>query len=253
MFTKEYWNERAQKYGHTGYADPYYYCFDQQARLYAIKQLIKPILSKGNALDFGCGSGDFVELLSSYFKITHGFDISDTVINQAKKRFNGSNIILMTDVAQLKPIPTFDLILTVTVLQTLNKNELNEKLNLFSKLLNTKGQIISMEFFSTEEHNFKTGENRITEKAWNLALSEYQLKPVSTTTFYSPEEFPTTSWLIYKNNIFLRVLRLFKRYSWARYCLSEISKKLIIRYNDVTNVKNSMYKIYIIEKGGNQI
>jgi cyclopropane fatty-acyl-phospholipid synthase-like methyltransferase len=248
MFTKEFWNERAQKYGHTGYADAYYYCFDQQARLYAIKQLVARCKQKKRALDFGCGSGDFVKLLSSCFNQTYGYDISEVVINKANGRFKNSNIVLWSDTTQLEPIPTYDLILTVTVLQSLNKNELAETLALFSKLLNSEAQIISMEFFSTEEHNLKTNENRITERDWLLALSQNQLKVVSATNFYSPVEYPSASWLQYKDSLFLKFVRLFKHYSWAEYYLSRISKKLIARYDDVTNVKNSRYKIYVIER-----
>jgi 2-polyprenyl-3-methyl-5-hydroxy-6-metoxy-1,4-benzoquinol methylase len=126
MFNKEYWNIKAQTNGHTGHAEPFYYCFDQQARLFAIDEIIKKSSSeKGSVLDFGCGSGDFIGILNKYYKTIYAFDISEEVVKLAKKRFNESNVIISDNYNQIISYKPVDLILTVTVLQSIKKQELD--------------------------------------------------------------------------------------------------------------------------------
>jgi SAM-dependent methyltransferase len=72
----EFWKSRFARFGHTGWADPVVYSFDQLERLGLIKSAIsiQPIRDRGRALDFGCGSGDFSRLLLSMGFTVCGYD-----------------------------------------------------------------------------------------------------------------------------------------------------------------------------------
>jgi len=85
---KEFWNNRIRKYGHTGWADSLIYAYDQQARLIAIGEILNSLTcNKSVALDFGTGSGDFANLLSKQFDKVIAFDISDVVVEIAKRKY----------------------------------------------------------------------------------------------------------------------------------------------------------------------
>jgi SAM-dependent methyltransferase len=249
MFTTEYWNKRAEKYGHTGHSEPFYYCFDQQARLYAVDEIIKNLnLHKNSALDFGCGSGDFIELLTHHYKFVYGYDISETVIKQTQQRFEKTPVILLDKLSTSITEKKFDLILTVTVLQSLTQKELEKTLFLLSQLLSEDGIIVSMEFFVPEEHNLRTKETKTTHTEWFDLLAKNNLKIDSTRRFYSPVDFPSRSWLLYKKNMFLKLLRLFKHSPLIQKYFSKVAKRLIRQYQDVFLRHDSPYMIYLLKK-----
>ena len=67
--SKDFWNGRVKKYGHTGWADIFIYAYDQQARLRVIENILKQLeFNKSLAFDFGTGTGDFANLLLGYFE-----------------------------------------------------------------------------------------------------------------------------------------------------------------------------------------
>lgn len=249
LFNKEYWNQRAAQFGHTGHSEPFYYCFDQQARLFAIQQTLKGINGqKKAALDFGCGSGDFIELLHSQYGFVLGYDISDAMVQQTKKRFNQLNIaITNNEEVLIAPNTGFDLVLTVTVLQVLSKDELSNTLKQLSQLLSPTGKIVSLESFASLEHRQKEPEKTV-EADWFEALAQNNLRVVSTIGFYNPVLLPTLSWHLYNHNPLLRLLRLWKKYRFPQLIFTWSAKKLIRRHKDVLLVKDSSTKIYIIEK-----
>lgn len=249
MFSTDYWNERVRRFGHTGHAEPFYYCFDQEARLYAVDTVIKRIAPiKDAALDFGCGSGDFVELLSGQFKTVSGFDTSENVIEIAKQRFNDPKIQLSGDLNDCVSGKTFDLVLSVTVLQTLTFKELEKTIALFHKILNPNGKLICMEFFSTEEYNLKANEKRITNTDWTKILHANNFIINSVDGFYNPIVFPSKSWRIYKSQLYMKLLKLFKHQTFAKNELKRKAKELIYKYKDVYPFQDSTFKVYVIEK-----
>jgi SAM-dependent methyltransferase len=64
MTKASYWEDRFRGLGHTGWADPVIYCYDQPERLAIVKAaLLMWSVNCGEALDFGCGTGDFSKLL----------------------------------------------------------------------------------------------------------------------------------------------------------------------------------------------
>ncbi len=71
MRKEAFWTERLRTHGHTGWADPVIYPYDQLERLALVEATIsKSHVARGAALDFGCGTGDFSRLL---FRL--GFDV----------------------------------------------------------------------------------------------------------------------------------------------------------------------------------
>ena len=249
MFTKEYWNTRAQTYGHTGHAEPFYYCFDQQARLYAINELIRnTTIKKGAALDFGCGSGDFINILKSHFEKIYAYDVSEVVIERAKKRFNQSNIIISDNFNDITSIKSIDLILTVTVLQTFKKEELETTIKILKELLSENGTLLCMEFFREDDIMGEYNEMKATTSDWKKILAKNNLKIISTKNFYNPIIEPTKSWYSYNTNLYLKILKLIKHTNFAQTKFTQISKKMIEQHKDVLLDKDSAFKIYVIQK-----
>jgi len=249
MFDKSYWNERAEKYGHTGHAEPFYYCFDQQARLQAIETLIGQAgIPKAQALDFGCGSGDFTHLLSLHFKTVYAYDISDVMIAQVKKRFPQTAVVASDELSEVLAHRRFDLLLSVTVLQTFSVQELDQTLSLLSAHLSDRGLFIAMEFFTTEALNRQLGETKATAEEWRELLAKHGLKIASLPGFINPHLAPSKSWNSYNNNLFLKSLKPFKRYAFAQAQFIRSAKKILNHYRDTLPETGSLLHFYTLQK-----
>jgi SAM-dependent methyltransferase len=250
MFTKEYWDNRVVKYGHTGHSEPFLYCFDQEARKFAVAEIIRSLQfsNKERLLDFGCGSGEFLELLKYDFKELTGFDISERVLEKARKKNILSHLVLTNSDEKVKQRSPFDLILTATVLQGLEKGELKYVIKKFSELLAENGYILCMEFFSHDGTNFLKGENRATMSDWKEILQENKLGIVDQYSFYNPVLFPTTSWRKYKSEIILKIIKPLKYLAPVKSYFSKRAKQIIYEEKDVLGIENSIFKIYILQK-----
>lgn len=249
MFDKSYWNERAETYGHTGHAEPFYYCFDQQARLQAVETLIlQANIEKGQALDFGCGSGDFTDLLSRHFRTSYAYDISDVMIAQVKKRFSQPAVVASDELKEVLADRRFDLLLSVTVLQTFSVQELDQTLSLLSAHLSEKGLFIAMEFFTTAALNRQLGETKATAEEWRELLKKHGLKIASLPGFINPHLAPSKSWDSYNNNLFLKSLKPFKRYAFAQAQFIRSAKKILNHYRDTLPETGSPLHFYTIQK-----
>lgn len=122
----KFWNKRCKKFGHTGWADKLYYCYDQPLRLKAIDKILSLtgiiLDEKTNVLDIGCGVGDLIELLATRGANVFGIDISTEAIKIAKARFKSNNKIqlMVGSIEKLDyyyPTEFFELVTSVTVLQ----------------------------------------------------------------------------------------------------------------------------------------
>lgn len=248
LFTTEFWNQRAVKNGHTGYADPFLYAYDQQARLFAIQSILIHKKIKGElALDYGCGSGDFLQLLVQYFKNVIGYDISNEVLTYAKKNNNSASIELKNDLTQIQS-RSFDLILSVTVLQGLTLEELDANLNYMSNALNKSGYLLCMEFFVEEDLRNDHLQKRTSCIVWEAEINKHHLKILETYYFYNPVENPCPSWLKYKSNLYLKILKPMGGFKIASKIFSTYAEGLISKYQDVIQSEKNKYKIYLIQK-----
>src|SRR5690242_11690456 len=121
MADAKYWDDRARRYGHTGWADPVVYAFDQAARLAAVERVLaSATVRRGLALDFGSGSGDFARLLAKHFAKVLAFDISPVVTTRAQRKYGSIGNIEFCHAESVKNLAledgSLDLILSVTVL-----------------------------------------------------------------------------------------------------------------------------------------
>jgi cyclopropane fatty-acyl-phospholipid synthase-like methyltransferase len=251
MFTREYWEKRVSKHGHTGHGEAFLYCFDQEARKFAVKELLQHIhfKKKDKALDFGCGTGDFLNILNSWFKTVDGYDISYNVINKARKNLKHQDAITLTnDISEIEQSAPYDFILTVTVLQSLTKNELVEACKLLFNALDDNGYIVCMEFFTNEVRNTQTHENKATANEWLEILKSNQIEIISLHSFYNPVLYPSNSLKLYNNKRFLKLLKPLKRFRITQKILSHVAKKIIAKHNDVLEKQKTPFKIQILQK-----
>ena len=220
---KEFWNNRAKKYGHTGWADSLIYAFDQQARILAIKNILTSLdCNKSLALDFGTGLGDFANLLSKYFKKVIAFDISEAVIRVAKRKyekvkniqFHSGNHIEKIGIYNF-PNETVDLILSVTVLDhIISDPELIKTLKYFQKILRQDGIIIAFEYSLDYEKQVTLYQRFMKLEEWRSIFLHCGFYLYKYYGFYHPVEMPCLSYLSYKSRISGvkgKILRLFNR------------------------------------------
>lgn len=250
MFEKDFWNNRAVKYGHTGYADPFLYSFDQEARLFAVKKILSRLITepkRDKALDFGCGTGDFIPILREKFSLVVGYDFSEAVLAIGRKKL-GREIKLVNDKKQLWDHGLYDLALSVTVLQDFNYQELNQALRELSLLLTNNGYLVAVEFFVNEEWNAIHNEKRTTMSEWMEALETNGLSLVSRHAFYNPVAAPTASWKEYASDPWLKFLRIFRKFDFAKRAFVGKAKKIIQKHQDVLGVEDNSYYIYVIQK-----
>jgi ubiquinone/menaquinone biosynthesis C-methylase UbiE len=249
LFSKNYWNDRARKFGHTGHSEPFYYCFDQEARLCAIEKIVQEIKIKKNAaLDFGCGSGDFLKLLATQFDSVIGLDVSENVIGIAKQKNKFQNVQFITGTSEIDFDLKFDLILTVTVLQSFGHSELENTLSKFANLTYKGSKIIFMEFFPSADYLIKSGEDRPDSKHWEELLFQNNFKILMKKNFYNPIVKPVKSWRVYKYHPISLILKPFKKFNFAQVVLSALAKKFIHTHNDVLLEEESPLKIYVVER-----
>lgn len=249
MVTIDYWNKRVEKYGHTGHSEPFYYCFDQQARLFAVDAILKALNTKLDAiLDFGCGSGDFLELLSHYSKKVYGFDPSENVVKLAQKTYKDRPFLITNDLQNCAVKNGFNCILSVTVLQSLTVEQLEITLPKLTGLLAEGAKMICMEFFVNDTYQQEKDEFKTSERQWLNLLDKYNIKVVDTQGFYNPVVFPGKSWKRYQSSLIPNLLKPLKKFRFAQTCLSAIAKKLIQEEKDVFPYPASSFKIFILEK-----
>jgi len=237
MSNSDYWDQRAKKIGHTGWADKMIYSYDQLARVKALTSVISGLQSgKELALDFGTGSGDFLKPLSDVYSKVIAFDISQEVIKIARtkhKDLKNIEYIQADSISEIElPVNQFDTILSITVLgHLLNDGELNKTLDRFYNLLNKNGLVIAMEYMSNNSRPASQYQRFLTSEEWEQSFSESGFKLVKTFGFYHPSESPCESFNQYKRNFLFKSLRKFQSY---------IPTGKIFRYYAIKNLKGCL-------------
>jgi len=147
-----YWDERCKTVGHTGYANPIIYAYDQPLRIRAVQKIISELKismdKKLKILDIGCGVGDFTIMFAKKGAEVYGIDISKEAINIAKERAsNLNNAIFMVGKVETMNFPdeTIDLILSVTVLQHIPDNAFPLAVKNIVRCLKNDGYLIIFE------------------------------------------------------------------------------------------------------------
>lgn len=145
---KNFWNQKARKLKHTGWSDCSIYAFDQPIRI-NILRWINGDEHKDALLDYGCGTGDFTKKLANKYMRCDLFDISNEVIEIAKKNLSyNEKLHFMSDFKELEIRGGYDTIISITVFQhIMNDEELKNTLNLLYSKLKDNGRIIVLESF----------------------------------------------------------------------------------------------------------
>lgn len=110
------------------------------------KLLIKEIdNSDGNALDIGCGTGEFTQKLSKKVKIVYGIDLSPVMIGEAIKRHSEKNIqYTIQDFDELNEEVKYDYIVSIATFHHLN---LDIALPKIKRLLKKNGKLIVLDLY----------------------------------------------------------------------------------------------------------
>jgi len=250
---KRFWNDRAVKYGHTGWADNFIYAYDQQARIIAIESIINSLnIGRQCALDFGCGSGDFSSLLSKYFNNVISIDISEKIIDIAKQKYkNLKNISFVKgDIKELEISPnSIGLILSITVLNHIkDDDELAKVLRYFSMALKRDGVLITLEYmpdWENENNVIISSYLRFTGlNEWLSLFSQNNFYLDKYYNFYHPIEKPCNSYLSYKKNVT-------KLKGGVLKCINLIDRKSIDIYLEKLAKNELIHKDFIWNKGEN--
>lgn len=94
---QDYWEERAKRYGHTGWSSPIIYAFDNPIRIKVVDYLLNTILQPSQRdalLDFGCGTGEF-----SITVLQHIIDPKEmeSVLSLLYEKLKGNGFLLVLE------------------------------------------------------------------------------------------------------------------------------------------------------------
>ncbi len=153
--TLEYWNEKARrnadKPGHAvGVDDPLRNrCIENAQRVIVSREISAAAdalpESAGSVLDFGCGVGRWVDVLRDHFVSYHGVDISDEMINIARRDYPDGRFSVLKNLKVDAEDNSVDFVLCVAVLHHnayVNQDILIGEL---SRVLRPQGQLLLME------------------------------------------------------------------------------------------------------------
>lgn len=203
------WDERLDRFGHTGWSDPVIYAYDQLERLSLIRRVISERAGiPGCALDFGCGTGDFCKLLLNLGYTVWGID-SHVKPDIASLRFRyGSNCDEIGS-----EIGMLDVILSVTVLDhILDDRQLAEVLERFRKLLKPDAALYLLEYaLDSPEDRARLGlKNKYqafrTCAEWSRILNRHSIQIMSVESVAHPVYSPSTGYRAYSISLPVRVL-----------------------------------------------
>ena len=239
-----FWNKRAEKYGHTGWSDTITYFYDQNMRLNLIENVIKKYFpnSVENSLDYGCGSGDFSNLLSKYSHKVVATDISDKVIDIAQEKYK-SETILFTSISSTEYQKyQYGIINLITVLQhILEEDELINRLKLFNKLLSDKGIMIIIDSYgeSLDSEYLKLRDF----KEFSMLLKSLGFEILERYSLYHPSTKPTKIYKAYSKSYMVRILNRLNAFKY----LNKISK-FLVPYDNPIMIEETKTKLMIVGK-----
>jgi len=254
----EYWDERVERYGHTGWANGTIYAFDQAARLKAIRAIIDSIQAKKDvALDFGTGLGDFANLLGEQFRSVLAFDISKRVISVAQKRYPSLKNVQFIHGTSIRDVGITDasvqLVLSVTVLgHIVDDLDLVDTLNYLHRILTEDGYLIALEYAPLNPSSISKSYQRSTSfQEWIDFFNKCGFQLEYYYGFYHPIECPCHSYGTYRRNLGVRILAHFAKRPVAKKVLSGIAMSLIQQSDDFFWEGNEQdpLKIMVLKKG----
>ena len=216
---KKLWNLMAKRNKTTGYSDYSVAFFDQIMRLKIIEKLLSQYITfdfkKANALDFGCGVGDFVSYFSQKFKFIVGYDISEEILKIAREKCKHLSNILLTN--SLEEIDVeFDVVFFITVLQhILDDSELLRTLFVIASKCKENAIFIALESIKSDKFNIRQPIHLKARKLvdWKVFFEKSGFEILSIKPFYNPFLIKTPSYLKYSKKVilFTYIYKFFRR------------------------------------------
>ena len=215
-----FWQQRLIEHGHTGWADPVIYAFDQVERLALIKAaVIQEDRKFETALDFGCGTGDFSRMLLQMGLTVCGYDpfVKPAI---ASRKFSYADEITEISIAS----STADLALSVTALDhILDEKLLFQALTAIRCSLSSSGVFYMLEYALDSENDrskFNAGngyQSFRTLNQWKAALLLVGLRMTEVIPAPHPILNPSDGYLAYTRSTLVRIRRRYNRIPLARY------------------------------------
>jgi 2-polyprenyl-3-methyl-5-hydroxy-6-metoxy-1,4-benzoquinol methylase len=155
--------------------------------------LVKKYCVGDRLLDFGCGIGDFIELVKDRFKEIVGIDINDYAIMFCKEKFrNSKNVtIVQGSYSDLEKFGMFDCITALDVLEHLEYSYALAALRKFFSITKPGGRLITTtpnwydEIFRYLTKN-KLHKHAHSSIGWRKMVSNIGYKPLFTRTVDFP-------------------------------------------------------------------
>lgn len=228
-----YWDERVERFGHTGWKNQVIYAFDQLARLKAIETTLDALdLRGGTALDFGTGTGDFLPLLAGRFHQVIAYDISGDVLKVAKKRHRRLANVQFGIADRLSNLPLQDhslaLILSVTVLQhVMDDGELLGILQCFRRKLCTTGTVIHLGCAPLVSRPTAPYMRYLSLEGWCALFGREGFYLHKQFGFEHPVERPSTAYQAYQRDCWVRALAHVSGLKFAQRLLGRRARRYL--------------------------
>jgi len=242
--SSNFWINRYEKLGHTGWRDPIFYTYDQIERLALIsEELFQLNVVSDKVLDFGCGTGDFSKLLLKNGGKIWGYDL---YVEPDIKHPNFKYIKNYTNIKS--PDFQMDLILSVTVLDhILDDAEFKQELVNFRRVISDQGYLIMLEYAMDAPHNNNNKYQAFrTVDKWQQQLSVSGWKILSMKPIPHPLIAPSLGFSWYKNRfpVYLigKASRFFPLNPWFLSILKKYAAESFTKHG-VGNVSNSPLKL----------
>ncbi|MCX6113158.1 MAG: class I SAM-dependent methyltransferase [Proteobacteria bacterium] len=257
---KEFWDNRVRKYGHTGWKDYDIYAYDQCARLKAIEKIIDSLdCQREFALDFGTGVGDFANLLAQTFNKVYAFDISQEVLNVAKKKYGHIKNINFIDGNSITDVKledkSLDIILSITVLDhILDDNELSKTIGWFGEKISDRGYIVILEYALPSKMLKSDYQRYWLFDEWLSLFSDFDFHLIQQYGFNHPKFSPCKSYSIYNKSWQTKFFRLICRYfghiKSTESHLDDFAERILREYSDFLwkGRSSDILKIMIYQK-----
>ena len=218
-----FWTERLRTHGHTGWADPVIYAYDQMERLRLVEQMLsKAPRQPGIALDFGCGTGDFSKLLLRLGFSVCGYDpfVRPRITSKQFLYADSLNGISISDCSA-------DVALSVTALDhILDEPELHRALATIRRCLKCEGVFYMLEYALDPEDAEKFPSQNDYQsfrslRKWKELLQSHSLGLLDLTPVPHPHHSPSSGYLLYTRSVLVRTRRRFSRLPLAK-CLDPL-------------------------------